>query len=105
VVREGGEDKMYHKSQRICFWTTAVQNAMIYAYAEYYGVSRSRAVAMIVRRYFSATMAETTALGPQLKERYDLLMGSGRMGTASELASNEEDKRLDGPASDEVPWE
>jgi len=94
---------MNYKNGRVCFWTTAVQNALILQYAEYYGCSRSYAVSLIVRRYMANEMLTGTSLGDKLQTAYDTLMSNPRRAT-SELASQVVDKGMDRNGSDDVPW-
>lgn len=94
---------MRNGNQRLCFWTTAVQSALVLQYADYYGVSRSFALQMIVRRQLHAEMNKQTTLGDRLQGAYNLLMSSPYR-SVKEQSMAVVDNGLDAAASEEVPF-
>ena len=84
---------------RICFWTTGIQIDLVSCVAEYYGTSRSRAVALIVRKWLASEMSLGSVLGVALKEAQTTMRNYSPLRAVRDLADEEVCRGID-----DIPW-
>lgn len=86
---------------RVCFWTSAVQEVLLYAWAGYYDISRSAAVEMIVREALSRRINDGDRLGEVLGEVQSDFTARHPLAAAKDMSRREVDKALRKSAHEE----
>lgn len=91
-------------NDRICFWTTYVQQHLIVEVCNHLGISRSAACELLIRRALQDMMDEPTRLADSLQTRLRGLRQDHPLSYAQDLARRTVDEGLAPKIVDDIPY-